>query len=353
MNNFKKLILHSLLLLLFIIILLVGFMFPYFYGEEYYYQDYRVRQSLSGKLDTLIIGSSHALRSVKPTVLNEVLNVNSYNLSSPLMSMYGRYVLLEKEVKRNPIKTAFIELSYNALTLDRASLGFEGDLYVLGRLDNISERLKFFKTAFIIDEYKKVFSDTIKRSKHSIERQLIGDKKNGFEKESDSLIAQYKTFGYLEVPSNDYSLTMEQKRQILNTKSLDLEMKEENLKYFDDIMKLCKENDIRVVLIVTPVTEEMILKYHNIDGVFSQYIDLAQKYNCEYYDFNLDKKASELYSQKTSFFDETHMSNQGAEIFSKRLSEIINEVDDGEDCTKEFYNSYDELKNYILSISNA
>lgn len=348
MNNFKKILLHSLLLILFIIILLIGFMSSYFYGEEYYYQDYRVRQSLSGKLDTLIIGSSHALRSVKPTILNEELDVNSYNLSSPLMSMYGRYVMLEKEVKRNPIKTVFIELSFNALTLDRKTLGFEGDLYVFGRLDNTFERLKFFKNAFTVDEYKDVLSDTIRRTKHSLENQLNNINK-GSKKEANSIIKQYDTFGYLEVPSNDYSLTSEQKKQILNTGSLNVEMKEENLNYFDDIMKLCKKNNIRVILIVTPVTEQMILSNRNIDTLFSQYVDLAHKYNCEYYDFNLDKKASKLYSQKTSFYDAIHMSDQGAEIFSKRLSEIIKKVDAGENSTNEFYNSYEELKNYIVS----
>ena len=98
MRNFSKIITHSLLLVTFVFILLVASMAPYFYGETYYYQDYRVRKSLSGTLDTLIIGSSHALRSVKPTILNEELNIKSYNLSSPLMSMYGRYVLLKKEI---------------------------------------------------------------------------------------------------------------------------------------------------------------------------------------------------------------------------------------------------------------
>ena len=350
MNNFKKILLHSLLLILFIGILLVLFMIPYFYGENYFYQDYRVRQSLIGKLDTLVIGSSHASRSVKPTILNEELNVNAYNISSPLMSMYGRYFMLEKEVKRNPIKTVFIEISFNALTLDRKNLGFEGDIYVFGRLDNTFERLEFFKNAFTVDEYKDVFSDTIRRSKFSLEKELgnILRSLKLSKKESEPLIEQYETLGYLKVPSKNLSLTAEQKKQILNSNSLDIEIKKDNLEYFDAMMKLCQDNGIRVIIIVTPVTEQMILSNRNIDGLFSQYVELARKYNCEYYDFNLDKKASKLYSQKTSFYDSIHMSDQGAEIFSKRLAEIIKKVNDGEDCSKDFYKSYDEVKNYII-----
>lgn len=336
MHNFRKIMLHTLIILVFVLILLVASMAPYFYGETYYYQDYKVRESLSGKLDTLIVGSSHALRSVKPTVLNEELDANAYNLSSPLMSMCGRYVLLEKEVQRNPIKTVFIELSYNAMILDRENLGLEGDLYLLGRLDNTVDRLRFSKKAFTIDEYGKVFADTIQRSKYAMT------------KGSSSKIVQYETYGYLPVPTKDQTLKSETRAKILNSESLDVKMKNENLEYFNKFIELCKENDIRIVLIVTPVTEMMILKYNNMDEMFSQYIELAKKYNCEYYDFNLDKKANELYSQKESFFDITHMSDDGAEIFSTRLSEIVKNADEGKDVSNEFYNSYNELKELML-----
>lgn len=335
MHNFKKIILHTLLLIIFVAIILVGSMAPYFYGEKYYYQDYKVRKSLSGKIDTLIVGSSHALRSIKPTVLNEKLNVSSYNLSSPLMSMYGRFVLLEKEVQRNPIETVYIELSYNALTLDRASLGFEGDLYVLGRFDNAIERLQFSKKAFTFKEYSKVLSDTIKRSKYSMSKR------------TNAIIKQYETYGYLSVPSNDQSLNTKDKIAIHNSESLDTVIKKENLEYFNNFIELCKKNDIKIVLIVTPVTEKFILRYDNIGEIFTQYEELARKNDCEYYDFNLDKKRVELYPENISFYDPSHMSDYGADIFSNRFSEIVKKVEE-KDVSKEFYETYDELKEAIL-----
>lgn len=333
MHNFKKIILHTALLIFFVIIILICSTLPYFWGESYYYQDYKVRTSLSGKLDTLVIGSSHALRSIKPTVLNEKLNTKAYNLSSPLMSMYGRYVMLEKEINRNPIKTVYLEISYNALTLDRKTLGLEGDLYVLGRFDNVFERINFFTNAFPPDEYRKVLSDIIVRSKNSFSIH--------------NTIEQYKTFGYLSMPSNNQLLSDEVKEKVKNTKVLDTKIKEESLNYFDKIIKLCKNNDIRVIFVVTPVTERMILEYSNLDDIFSQYIDLAKEYNCEYYDFNLDKHRKKLYSEETSFYDNTHMSDSGAEIFSNRLAEIIKCVDQGNNVSNYFLNSYAELKKLL------
>lgn len=333
MHNFKKIILHTALLIFFVIIILICSTLPYFWGESYYYQDYKVRTSLSGKLDTLVIGSSHALRSIKPTVLNEKLNTKAYNLSSPLMSMYGRYVMLEKEINRNPIKTVYLEISYNALTLNRKTLGLEGDLYVLGRFDNVFERINFFTNAFTPDEYRKVLSDIIVRSKNSFSIH--------------NTIEQYKTFGYLSMPSNNQLLSDEVKEKVKNTKVLDTKIKEESLNYFDKIIKLCKNNDIRVIFVVTPVTERMILEYSNLDDIFSQYIDLAKEYNCEYYDFNLDKHRKKLYSEESSFYDNTHMSDSGAEIFSNRLTEIIEDVDRGNNVSNYFFNSYTELKKIL------
>ena len=333
MHNFKKIILHTALLIFFVIIILICSTLPYFWGESYYYQDYKVRTSLSGKLDTLVIGSSHALRSIKPTVLNEKLNTKAYNLSSPLMSMYGRYVMLEKEINRNPIKTVYLEISYNALTLNRKTLGLEGDLYVLGRFDNVFERINFFTNAFTPDEYRKVLSDIIVRSKNSFSIH--------------NTIEQYKTFGYLSMPSNNQLLSDEVKEKVKNTKVLDTKIKEESLNYFDKIIKLCKNNDIRVIFVVTPVTERMILEYSNLDDIFSQYIDLAKEYNCEYYDFNLDKHRKLLYSEESSFYDNTHMSDSGAAIFSNRLTEIIEDVDRGNNVSNYFLNSYTELKKIL------
>ena len=137
---------------------------------------------------------------MKPTVLNENLKVNSYNLSSPLMSMYGRYVLLKKEIERNQIKTVYFEISYNALTLDKKTLGFEGDIYELGRFDNIIERVNFFKNAFSYDEYKKVLSDIVLRSGNSLLRH-------------DNIV-QYETYGYLPLQSNNLQLSLEKKKEM-------------------------------------------------------------------------------------------------------------------------------------------
>ena len=339
MHNFKKIISNSLIVCTFTIIILIGLILPYFYGEAYYYQDYNVRKSLSGTLDTLIIGSSHALRSIKPTVLNSELGVHSYNLSSPLMSMAGRYYLFKKEAERNPIDTLYIELSYNALTLDRESLGMEGDLYVLGRFDNFAERAEFFSDAFDIHEWGAVFEDTILRAQNSLSGSLHPE------------MAQYDTFGYLPATSGDFYLSSGDKKDILDKEQLDVVIKEENLKYLNKIIEYCNDNNIKIAFVVVPIAEKALLRYSNIDEVFSQYIEIARQNNCDYYDLNLDKKRLKLYSEHSSFYDDTHMSDSGADIFSKRLSDLIKNNKSVQSNPEGYFESYRSLKRAIMEQS--
>ena len=339
MRNFSKILMNSFMILLFVTIMLVAFVSPYFLGEFSSYQDQKVRKSLSGKLDTLYVGTSNALRAFVPTVIDKELGTTSYNLANPLMSMYGVYTMAEKEINRNPVKTLVIELSYNTMTIGRDILGLEGDLYTFGRLDTFKEKMKYASNTIFKSNYKDFFSGTVQISVRTWKQILFG--------ESETKV-QYKTRGYLPVETNDLSITKEKANSIIDTKEYDTKFLDENLKELDKMMDLCKKKNIRVIFVVTPIVDYAILEHSNHDDIFSQYIELAKKYNCEYYDFNLDKKSIELYTNEKDFYDDIHLSDPGAKKFSKRYSEIISTVDKGKKVEKEFYKSYGELKENII-----
>ncbi len=324
------------LLILTVASMLHGITAPYFYGNNYSYQDREVRASLSGELDTLILGSSQSLRGIMPSVLDEKLGVSSYNLASPLMTTHGRLMLLKKELERNPVKNVIIELSYNAMTLERSVL-FEGDLYMLGRLDTAFERLSFFSDAFKSGEYRKVFSDALVRSETAWKNKLDGKTSRPF---------QYETHGYNPIGSNDQSV--EDVQSILDTKKHETVFNESDLANIKEIIELCRENELNVAVIVTPNSERMLLEYSNFQDVSSQYAALAERYGCDYYDFNLDKLRTNLYSDATDFFDISHLSSSGAPVFTARLAEILSIAETGGDVSAQFFNNYSEARSEIL-----
>lgn len=306
----------------------------YFNTNSYYYQDYDTREALAGEIDTLICGGSHGYRAFIPSVLDEETGADSYNLAGALMTMKGRYTLLKKELERNDVNTVIIELSYNATTRDRKSEGPEGDLYVLGRLDSITERAEFFFTSMYINEYDRVAYDTINRGIESI-KTLMND---GRQYDNSS------TKGYRGVASKDCSTTVEKYLSNFEKSQLSEDETEYNLKYLEKIAQLCKEHSVRAVVVVTPVNDRFIYQYSNVDTVMNKHRQWAEKHGFEYYDMNLLKTKNVLFDDTVAFYDDTHLSVASSEDFTRKFAEIINEAQEGRDVSSYFYSTYKEAE---------
>ena len=95
--------------------------------------------------------------------------------------------------------------------------------------------------------------------------------------------------------------------------------KEYNLKILKDILKKCKDKNIKVIFVTTPFT-----KYYN--SFFSEELlnenfykiiqELCQEYNIEYFDFSHEYK---IFNEKESLKDYDHLSKEGSKIFMKEL----------------------------------
>ena len=337
MHNFKKTAAATLALLLCVVLIFAGYTAPYFYGTTYPYQDAAVRDGLAGQLDTLICGSSHAYRAFIPEQLDEALGTNTYNIAYSMQTMQGRYFLLEKELSRNPVKTVILEVSYNALTRNRASEGPEGDIYELGRFRNPLERWRFFLSAIAPTEYGKLYYDTMDRSTTAWSALLRGE--TGLE----------STRGYLGLDPVDQSFPVDQRQSVLHSEALCVTQDEQDVYYFEKCLALCQEKGARVLLITTPMPEKTVLAYDALDTVRGWYVDYAQRYGCEFYDFNLLKTKNADYPADTAFFDKTHVSRYGAETFTADLIAVLQGKARGESTAELFYDSYADWEQALLA----
>ena len=76
MHNFRKVLLTTLAFLLLLALISVGFMEIYFESELDSFQDCSERDALSGTLDYLVCGASHAYRAFDPAVINRVYSMD-------------------------------------------------------------------------------------------------------------------------------------------------------------------------------------------------------------------------------------------------------------------------------------
>lgn len=333
MRNFKRVVVSALSVALCFAVLVGAAVFPYFTMESYYYQDNRVRKELAGTIDFLFIGASHGLRAMDPRVLDGRLGCSSYNLSGAMETMQGRYHLLEQEVKRNPVSIVVIELSYNALTRTYEGSGFEGNVYHLGRMDNPAQWASYFLSAVPPRDYIKMTYDTVARGLNTWLRLWKGEV---------TPPVQYETHGF--VPCKEYTPQpgMESFLDSYHTQRLELDIDGENQLYLEKMLTLCRDKNIQVILVVTPLSESTLWIYDGFDTVLGWYRELSETWGCPLYDFNLLKDKLERYPQDIGFYDGSHLQEEYAAVFTEDFAQILQMAQSGERVEDLFYDTYEE-----------
>ena len=337
MNNFKSAIRTCIIFLIVLTILSAATMSAFFAGENYYYQDSRERAELSGTLDFFVCGASHAMRGFRPDILDQELDVNSYNLSCSRQTMQGRYELLNLELNRNPAKTVVLELSYDSMTRNRDEEGPEGDMYMLGKLGGFMPRIKYFFSAIRPKEYGRMYYNYIDNGVNCIKKIIHGtwtDKNTKLEK------------GYAAYKRDDDELNQDLKK-IYHTRSFEETVYEPNVEYLNKIIALCKEKNVQLILVTTPLSKVTVCRYDNLDTFREWYENIANENGLQYYDFNLIMDKEEKLPDSSAFSDKFHLGNKGAGTFTKMFTDVLNKEAAGEDTSALFYDSYSELESHM------
>lgn len=334
MRSFKKILKTAGLFVLVVSLISALFITCYLKGENYHYQDGRERDELAGSLTFLLCGTSHTLFGILPDVISANCGVNCYSLSGTMMTLRGRCVLLEQELARNPqVRTVVLELSPSTLISDRDEDGPNGDLQVLGRLNDPGLRWEFFKSAFPVREWPAVYYDLVSKGIESVVRLLNGS----YTAKNQIIKSGYYKNGHedRDIPNNYADLC--------NTQSLPETVVPENAEWLEKVVELCRQDGRQVFLITPPQTKCYNCIYDNLDFFQEWFTAFAEEKGVPYYNFNLAKNKLDLLPDDTCYYDETHLNAAGGEIFTGMLTNILNRHEQGRDNSSCFYNSYEEL----------
>lgn len=103
-------------------------------------------------------------------------------------------------------------------------------------------------------------------------------------------------------------------------------LKSDSVEYFDKLTELCREKEIELIVITTPIPEETLEKYkrnfENADRFFTEYME---EKGITYYNFNQPEMRMENFDYSVDGFAdyEGHMYEDQAEIFSRELSGLM------------------------------
>ena len=301
-------------------------------------------------LDVIFLGSSHGSTSFIPQELYDSYGIRSYNLSCEMQNLATSYYWLKEALLTQHPKAVVIECTM--LVTDLSEEEQLEDYYCTKKaLDVMHFGLnKYRASAEMADYFDKSISDFMWPNVSYHERWKSLENKDFSSLKWDKFSEMR---GYTVIP-------IESKKKFkgynLNVKNLEKSAKtisEENQKRMDRIVSLCSDNDIELILTVTPARS---LKSDACLAV-EKY---AEDNGLAFIDFDETKVLNEMkYDFKTMNSDKGHLNIRGAEKVSNYIgSYLADELgftpahDDALESTSEYYD-YLKKRCGIMYITDA
>ena len=334
MRIFRKVAFSTILFLSVLAITAGIILVPWKNSESGYYMDSRLRESLAGNIDFIVIGASHGLAAFIPEIIDEELDCYSYNLCGSMMPMYSRTYMLQKELERNPVKTVVLEMSFNALARTHEREYGDGESVTLLRLDSFPERLSYMVRFVDFDDWLNIFCRDMISALSYWKSILLHNESH----------IDYEAKGYKSNESVNRSLEDDIILSTYNSSKAIGDFTSENLEQFYQLIKLCKDNNCEIYVVSTPISDSCIWRSDDWDTFYNTMKQICAEQEISWFDFNLLKERYNLFSDSASFYDAAHLSNYGAESFTYSFTEVVNRFRSGEDVSGLFYSSYAEMK---------
>ncbi len=248
--------------------------------------------------EILIFGSSRATYHYNPQIIEKAFNSSCYNVGKNASTILYQYAILKSVLKRYTPKSIILDLNigeFEYLESDYEKLSSLLPYYYTNPelKDVINLRSKFEKYKVLSNVY--LYNSTL----YSILREnefLNGNKKediNGF------LPLSIK-YNY---PID--TLNIKPKQHIDSTK----------LHFFENFIKDCKKRGISLYLVISPYYRIIIGQ----DKSVSIINEFSQRYNIPF--FNLSQEST--FYDNNLYKDPLHLNVNGAEIFTKRICDLI------------------------------
>lgn len=258
-------------------------------------------------LRILVLGESATYRAVNTGMLR-----NAFCLANPSQVLEIDSFLLSKYIGECPqLKTVILPLDYGNLFHcsyeDRGgkdwNLAIYYNLYMGYDKHGIFSKYHYETSCpmILISKFKKYLSKTLSGKKYQISCDSLGwGGRNNKDKEIKNMSAE------------------EIKTIISQSKEFDIKSVQKNCEYVLSIIKLCKDCNIRLILLHTPYYAQFN-KYidKTKEGILDSVVNhICEKDHIEYYNYRKDARISD---NTDYFLNPTHLSPKGADAFTEIL----------------------------------
>lgn len=238
-------------------------------------------------IDYIVIGDSEAVSSISPMEIWKDYGYTGYNLGVPGQRLQDTYYLLEKALKKQSPKVVFLETN-----------AFYRDFKYLNALDNmVDERMKNLFPVYKFHSNWKYFHFN-----------MIRNLKN---KAADGPIVTYKGFKYVPV-INPYKSGP----YVKESDSI-YPIGDQPTQYINNIIQLCKDQNIELILYTTPSPKNWTASKHNSATA------LADENQLKLIDFNLMQEEVPFDWEKDTRDEGDHPNYFGSVKISKYIGAYL------------------------------
>ena len=302
-NAMKKFFLRCLLFVLPLLALLVALEYMVRQVPNPYKFKYEWMQKNAEDIETLVFGSSHTFYGIRP----EFLDGKAFSLANVSQNWTQDLFLLKYWSDRyKNLKTIICPVSYFSFTGRGMEYGSESyrcryyRIYMDCNLYNsLKDRFEFsnFKTAMakigkILHKGSNDFDNFGWGTAYELSKKDMAAWNNG--SEADAAVKRHtaKSFDYVE----------------------------KNYKCLKEIAEFCKSHNIKLVLVTTPCWHTYYdnLGQEQLSKVYELTQKITDEYGYQYFNYLKDNRFV-----AEDFYDSNHLSDVGAEKFTKMLRKIV------------------------------
>lgn len=273
--------------------------------------------------DIVFLGTSHGLSGISPKVIEEKTGKSAINLCMGGEYPKDAYYMLKEAMRHHMPQYVIYELDPGYWCTQETQKGDFNRIYY--EMPWSLVKVEYFMDKTLKSDFRAtLFPWFYYRGQYWQIPQIIETKQS----------STYKNYGAepFTSPGQCYEDGFVKRNAVPGEKSRDNlvlwqedELQEESAKYFEKLVKLCKEEGVELIVITTPIPDETIAEnpeYAKADEFFETYI---KNQGVTYYNYNKEEYRIENFDKSLNAFTdyEGHMSWQQAEVFSSWLADEL------------------------------
>lgn len=258
--------------------------------------------------DLLIFGSSRAWKHIDPTMISDSLGITAYNLGIDGHNFWLQNLRYRELLKNNKRpKLIVFSLDYYTLKKNKELYNFEQFLPYMLWNQEVKEATICY-TGFSAKDYEIPLL------------RYYGKYPTIIAAASYSGNAVTRVKGY---HSRDQVWNSDFDNAKSSMKSLEIKLDKPTIVLFENFLKECKANNIKLIFVYTPEYIEGQKFVSNRPQIMELYKNYSEEYQIPFYDFSNDS----ISYQKKYFYNASHLNKVGSQLFTKKLIDTLRSAD--------------------------